>query len=281
MKIRTKLCVLTSALFAATLFAGCKLPGKPEEGPEVPRPETVMNFDTLYGNSCAGCHGANGENGAAMNLANPEYQALVDDATLKDIITNGETGTLMPAFGLKRGGELTDAQIDALVKGMRARWSKGNVLAGLNAPAWKAAQAGNAANGQQVYAAACARCHGESVDKPGKSGAILNGSFLAVVNEQMIRTTVIAGRPDLGMPDWRGLVKTGENQKRALTDAEVADVTAWLMSQKPALPGQPYGNAAPAAMPTAAPVAAQPAAKKSAQPATQTTTPAAQPAGKE
>jgi cytochrome c oxidase cbb3-type subunit 3/ubiquinol-cytochrome c reductase cytochrome c subunit len=264
MKIRTRsrkdrLAVLTSALFAVcaafllfamSLFVGCKLPGKPEEGPEVPRPETVTNFDTLYGSSCAGCHGANGQNGAAMNLANPEYQALVDDATLRDIIANGEKGTLMPAFGVKRGGELTDAQIDALVKGMRARWSKGDVLNGQNAPAWKATHAGDAANGQQVYATTCAQCHGESAQKPGKSGSILDGSFLAVVNEQMIRTTVIAGRPDLGMPDWRGLVKG-----RTLTDNEVTDVTAWLMSQKPALPGQPYGSAAPAAIP------AQPAGK--------------------
>ena len=261
MKIRTRLDVLSSALMVGcvglVMVAGCRLPGTPEPGPEVPRPETVTNFDALYGNSCAGCHGANGQNGAAANLANPEYQALVDDATLRDIITNGEKGTLMPAFGLKRGGELTDAQIDALVKGLRAKWSKGNVLNGLNAPAWKAALTANAANGEQVYAQTCAGCHGESARKPGKSGSILDGSFLAVVNEQMIRTTVIAGRPDLGMPDWRGLRKD-----RALTDQEITDVTAWLVSQKPALPGQPYGVAAAPAAPATAAKSAAPAEKE-------------------
>jgi cytochrome c oxidase cbb3-type subunit 3 len=248
MKIRIRQRILHTALMAScigvVMLSGCKLPGKPEEGPEVPRPDQVMSFDALYGNNCAGCHGANGQNGMAMNLASPTYQALVDDATLRQIITDGETGTLMPAFGLKHGGELTDAQVDALVKGMRARWGKGDMLAGLHAPPWKAAQAGNVANGQQVYGAACARCHGESSEKPGKDGSILDGAYLALINEQTIRTIVIAGRSDLGMPDWRGLRKD-----RALTESEVTDVTAWLMAQKPALPGQPYATPGQASKP--------------------------------
>ncbi|MDE1156032.1 MAG: cytochrome c [Acidobacteriaceae bacterium] len=234
-------------LLAVSFLAGCKLPGKPKDGPEVPRPEQVLSFDELYAANCSGCHGAHGEKGPAMNLANPEYQALVDDASLRDIIVNGEKGTLMPAFGEKQGGELTDAQVNVLVKGLRAKWGKGDVLSGLNAPTWKATHAGDPAAGKLVYEAACARCHSASGSQPSKGGSILDGSFLAVVNEQMIRTTVIAGRPDLGMPDWRSLKQSGP-----LTDNEVTDVTAWLMSQKPALPGQPYGSAAPA-QPAAAP----------------------------
>ena len=229
---------------ATVALSGCNLPGRPADGPEVPRPEQVTSFDTLYGNNCAGCHGAKGENGAAANLANPEFQALLDDATLRDIITNGEKGTMMPAFALKRGGTLTDAQIEAIIVGMRAHWSKGSVLAGLNAPPYKAAQPGDASHGAAVYTAACARCHGTSA-KPGDSGSILDGSFLALVSEQTIRTTVIAGRPDLGMPDWRNLARDANNQPRPLTDAEVTDIAAWLIAQKPAMPGQPYGTAQP------------------------------------
>ena len=76
---------------ALVLFAlaGCNLPGKPKAGPEVPRPEEVLAFETLYGANCAGCHGANGQNGAATNLANPEYQALIDDASLREVIAKG------------------------------------------------------------------------------------------------------------------------------------------------------------------------------------------------
>ncbi len=109
---------------ALTALAGCDLPGKPKAGPEVPRPEEVLAFETLYAANCAGCHGANGQDGAATNLANPEYQALIDDASLREVIAKGMKGTLMPAFAQENGGMLTDAQIDALVQGMRASWRK-------------------------------------------------------------------------------------------------------------------------------------------------------------
>ncbi len=164
------------------LLSGCHWPGRPKPDDVVPRPEAVMSFDKLYGQNCAGCHGADGQNGAATNLANPVYEALVDDATLHDVIANGEKDTLMPAFGQSAGGNLTDAQVNALVSGMRARWPKGNVLAGQNAPPYKASQGGNADDGKRVYAMACARCHGAVGQKAGPAGSILDGSFLALVN---------------------------------------------------------------------------------------------------
>jgi cytochrome c oxidase cbb3-type subunit III len=229
---------------ALALFGGCRGPVLPGGIEEVQRPEQVKDFDALYGSNCAGCHGANGQNGSAMNLANPVYQALVDQATLRDVIANGEKGTLMPAFGIKHGGPLTEDQIDALITGMRAHWNDRDVapgaadlLAGQNAPPLKATHAGDAAKGEPVYQAACAQCHEATPQKAAQGGSIRDGSFLALVSEQMIRTTTIAGRPDLGMPDWRGQVKG-----RSLTDEEITNVTAWLMAQKPALPGQPYEN---------------------------------------
>lgn len=232
--------LVSIAIPASMLLAGCHLPGKPGPGPEVPRPEAVLSFDKLYGENCAGCHGANGQNGSATNLANPEYEALVDDATLRDVIAHGEKGTLMPAFSVASGGELTDAQINVIIQGMRSRWHKENALNGATPPPYKATHAGDTAKGQQVYAAACAGCHGPTAQKPGKAGAILDGSFLALINDQTIRTTIIAGRPDIGEPDWRNHIAG-----HPLSDDEVTNVTAWLMSQKPALPGQPYPNDKP------------------------------------
>ena len=225
---------------ALLLGAGCNLPGKPKAGPEVPRPEEVMQFDKLYGDNCAGCHGVDGRNGSATNLANPEYEAWIDDATLRDVIAKGDKQSLMPAFALESGGVLTDQQIDALVTGMRERWNRGDPFGGELPPPYRASHAGDPAEGKTVYAIACARCHGLTREQPGKAGTILDGSFLALVNEQTIRTTIVAGRPDIGEPDWRGHIPG-----RAMTDDEVADVSAWLMSQKPPLPGQPYPNPNP------------------------------------
>lgn len=222
---------------ASVVLAGCNLPGKPKAGPEVPRPEQVVAFEKLYGSNCAGCHGADGKDGAATDLANPEYETLIDDASLREVIAKGEKGTLMPGFALQNGGTLTDQQIDALVQGMRSRWRQAKP-GGEAMPPYKASHAGDAARGEVVYAIACARCHGESRQKPGKAESILDGSFLALINEQTVRTTIIAGRPDIGEPDWRGHIPG-----RAMTDDEITNVSAWLMSQKPAMPGQPYANA--------------------------------------
>ena len=65
-----------------------------------------------------------------MNLANPEYESLIDDASMRDVISRGEKGTLMPAFAQENGGQLTDKQIDALLEGIRGSWRKEKVLAG-------------------------------------------------------------------------------------------------------------------------------------------------------
>jgi hypothetical protein len=66
----------------------------------------------------------------------------------------------------------------------------------------------------------------------------VDGSFLALISDQQLRTIVIAGRPELGAPDWRGDVVG-----RPLSAQEVSDVVAWLASQRTKLPGQPYSTA--------------------------------------
>jgi len=44
---------------------------------------------------------------------------------------------------------------------------------------------------------------------------------------------VIAGRPDLGMPDWRGYVAG-----QPLTREQITDVVAWLAGQRRPVPGR-------------------------------------------
>lgn len=227
--------------FAIPLLIGCNLPGRPQPGPEVPRPEEVKSFEVLYGANCSGCHGKNGDHGPATNLANPEYEALIDDASLRDVIANGEKGTLMPGFASKAGGPLTEQQVDVIVHGIRERWKKGDPLAGQNPPPYRATHPGDTSKGQAVYGMACARCHGADAQHNGSAGSILDGSFLALINEQTVRTTIIAGRPDIGEPDWRNHIPG-----RSMTDDEITDVSTWLIAQRPATPGQPY----PSAMPT-------------------------------
>jgi len=223
------------ALGALALLAGCdNMPGKPGPGPEVPVPSSITNFNQLYAQNCSGCHGDNGQHGAAIALNSPEYLALIDDATLRQVVAQGYKNGLMPGFAASAGGLLTDEQINAIVSGIRTNWGKGNVLAGLNVPAYRTGKPGDVAHGGQVYATACARCHG-AAGTENQKGSILNGSYLALMDTQSLRTIVIVGRPEWGMPDWRGDVAG-----HPLTDAEVTDVVAWMQAQAPAAPGQPY-----------------------------------------
>lgn len=232
--------VATPVLIVCGLLAGCdNMPGKPKPGPEVPVPSSITNFDALYAQNCSGCHGDNGQHGAAIALNNPEYLALVDDATVKSVISNGYKGGLMPGFAASASGMLTDEQISAIVSGMRSQWGKGNVLAGQNAPAYAASKPGDVNHGGQVYASACASCHGAKGTE-GQRGSILNGSYLALMNPQSLRTIVIIGRPEWGMPDWRNDVKG-----QPLSDADVTDVVAWMQAQAPSYPGQPYADVKP------------------------------------
>jgi cytochrome c oxidase cbb3-type subunit 3 len=227
---------MTSRLASAALLliailelAACsRLSGKPAPGPEVPRPDSVLDPVVLYSQNCAGCHGADGRNGPAMDLSDPIYLAIVDDDALRATISKGRAGTAMSAFAQKEGGMLTDEQVSAIVRGIRVRWSKPNVLAGIAAPSYAAKEQGNPQQGRVVYATYCASCHGEG-DKGGpKAGSVSNPSYLSLISDQGLRTIVITGRSDFGAPDWRANVAG-----HPMSGQEITDVVAWLAAQRP------------------------------------------------
>ena len=224
------------AALAAILASGCGAPhGQPDKDSEVPAPKEVLAFSTLYAENCAGCHGAEGHGAAAIALANPVYLAIADDAAIRKVIANGAPGTAMPAFAESAGGLLTDAQIDVLTKEIRSRWSKQGVLDSAAAPAYAPKSAGDAQRGEVAYKTYCESCHGSGGCGGPKGSTITDDSFLALVSDQGLRTIVIAGRPELGAPDWRGNVPG-----KPMSDQEITDVVAWLASRRIQNPGQPY-----------------------------------------
>jgi mono/diheme cytochrome c family protein len=202
--------------------------GPPNDQDELMRPENVASFDRLYKQNCSACHGESGSGGPALDLANPNYQALVDDASLKRWITSGMPGTQMPAFGESAGGFLTPQQVDALVAGMRARWNhKDHTTADI--PPYSSSAVGNVKDGQDIFRVSCTSCHQHGQQK------ITDTSYLALISDQSLRTIVIAGRPDLGHPDWKQV-----RPAQPLTDQDVGDVIAYLHSLRSDTPGQPY-----------------------------------------
>jgi cytochrome c oxidase cbb3-type subunit 3 len=226
----------TSAALGITLLSGCNSPpGQPRRGSETRAPSEVLEFRTLYAENCAGCHGSEGRGGAALALADPVYLAIADEAAIRKVIANGVNGTSMPAFGQSAGGMLTDKQIDVITGGIRSHWSRPGLLNGANPPSYAAKSAGNARQGEVVYQTYCQSCHGPGGQGGAKGSAITNGSFLALVRDQGLRTIDIAGRPELGAPDWRGNVPD-----KAMSDQEITDVVSWLASRRVQNPGQPY-----------------------------------------
>lgn len=227
---------------------GCsRLPGRPGPGPEVPRPEQVLDFSTLYRQNCAACHGVTGKDGAALPLANPVYLAIAGEDNIRQIIANGVPGKLMPAFQKSAGGYLTDKQIDVLAHGILDTWGKPNVLAGDHPPPYAASQPGDAARGQQDYTAHCAQCHGAngegSQNARYKQGSIVDPAYLELISDQGLRSIIVAGLPDRHMPDWRG--DATEQPAQPLTDRQITDIVAWLGSHRAANPGQPYPSGEP------------------------------------
>lgn len=221
-------------LAVAVVAAGCdSLPGKPRPSDREKLPSQIMAFSVLYRDNCAACHGADGRLGASRPLNDPLYLAVVPRSRLREVIANGVPGTLQPAFAQSAGGTLTDAQIDALVNGLLERWGVAKPLKSTELPSYSAPP-GNAARGKAVYATACAGCHGPDGKSGHSSGAITNASYLWLVSDQYLRTTVIAGRADLGMPDWRGYTPG-----QPLTARQISDVVAWLIAQRGPVQGRP------------------------------------------
>ena len=220
----------------AALMAGCNSPhGQPGQDAITLAPKEVLQFSVLYAQNCAGCHGDGGSGGAAIALADPVYLAIVDDASMRKVIAAGVRATSMPAFAESAGGTLTDQQINVIATGIRSRWSRPGILAGANPPSYGGKDKGDVERGAVAYTTYCQTCHGQNGRGGRKGSAITNDSFLALVSDQGLRTIVIAGRPELGAPDWRGNVPG-----KPMSDQEVSDVVAWLAAQRTQTPGRPY-----------------------------------------
>jgi cytochrome c oxidase cbb3-type subunit 3/ubiquinol-cytochrome c reductase cytochrome c subunit len=212
------------------------MPGRPQPSDRPLRPQEITSFDVLWGTNCAGCHGADGTSGPARPMNDALYLAWIGEGNLRLILQQGVPVGLMPAFAIAHGGSLTDDQIEILIREMREHWGKAHPAVASDLPPY-AAPIGDAARGAAVYQEFCARCHGADGTGGEARGSIVDPSYLALVSNQALRSAVVAGRVDLGMPDFRGLVPGTE-----MTDEQIADVVAWLVGHRVEFPGQPFAK---------------------------------------
>jgi len=232
MKVRSGLLI---ALMLIALVSCDSMPGKPTPEERWTAAAEITDFSQLYAMNCSGCHGADGRFGAARPLNDPIYLALVSDGLLRAAIAEGVQGTTAPSFAQQAGGSLTDKQIDVLVSGIKTRWGAAENFTNIGLPPYSLQDAiaagsgsGDAGRGAAAYASYCAQCHGKDGTGGAKGRSVIDPTYLALTSDQALRTAVIVGRIDLGMPDWRANVSA-----RPMNPQEISDVVAWLASHRP------------------------------------------------
>jgi cytochrome c oxidase cbb3-type subunit 3 len=245
---------------AAYLAAGCDLPGRPDPADRPVPANEVVDFRLLYGQNCAGCHGANGELGPGPPLHDALFRAIIPEKELENIIARGRKNTLMPAFAQESGGPLTAAQIQVLVKeikgtpykvvekseggndvvndpdGVKSKWGSAGQPP-QSAPTYLAPagteSAADKVRGAAAFARACASCHGDHGQGVRKGDqtvrTIHDPVFLALMSDQVLRRYVITGRADLGMPSF-DQARPDDSQFKPLTEQDVADLVALVAS---------------------------------------------------
>lgn len=226
--------VVAAVLLAVLPFAGgCTPPGKPKPGDESKPPAAVTDFAVLYKTNCSGCHGANGDLGPAPPHNDPLFLAIIPDADLLKVVTEGRPNTPMPAFAHAKGGPLTEQQVNILANGLKKQWGKLDAAPPGTPPYLAPKSAGDAERGKAAFIKACAGCHGN--DGKGGTfdgkpvGGINDPAFLALASDQRLRRIAITGRPDLGCPTF--VAKTGRPADfQPLTEQEVGDLVALLAS---------------------------------------------------
>lgn len=223
---------IRNASFGALMMAwlplgtGCDwMPGRPVRDDLPPDQARVVEFQKLYQTNCMACHSDGTTFSAARPMNDPVYLAFAGADNIQRIIEEGVEGTTMPAFATDHGGELTEEQIGILVEGIM-KWADADKVPDAPMPPYSA-PLGDIAAGGQAYGVSCAHCHGAD-GRGGQDGSdILDPAFLGLVSDQNLRTAVVAGRHDLGMPDWTDYV-----EDRVMSDQEISDLVAWMVSHR-------------------------------------------------
>ena len=132
----------------------------------------------------------------------------------------------MPAFARDRGGPLTGQQVEAVVRGIKARW--GGAPPKETPPPYLAPKAtGDKERGAKLFDLACSACHGDDGRGGERAGAVHDRAFLALISDQALRRIIITGRRDLGMPAWSN-DEWRSPKFQPLTSGQIDDLVALL-----------------------------------------------------
>ncbi len=181
-----------------------------------------VSGERLFLRYCSACHGTDGRQTEVPGITTPglnnhDFLAVADDDFLRSIISNGRSGTRMPAWG-KTGGNLDRAEIDRIVEYIRGWEPSGASLRDV------ADARGEAKQGRAYYRALCAGCHGDQ-GEGGIGNSLAAQTFLAIADDRLLAQSIIEGRPGTAMPSWHHL-----------SAQAVSDLIAYIRSWQPEAP---------------------------------------------
>jgi len=166
----------------------------------------------LFAENCSDCHGESGQGGPNPSLpgdtiaplSSSEYLKTRDDATIRNIISFGQPDFGMSPFGAENGGPLDDEQLDALVAFIR-NWETNPPAEAPTASADVQTPTPTIApptlTGAQLFAIACASCHGSS-GEGGVGPAFNTKEFQSGRDDQALYDTISNGHTATPMVAW-------------------------------------------------------------------------------
>ncbi|MBI5033117.1 MAG: c-type cytochrome [Chloroflexi bacterium] len=190
----------------------------------------------LFAQDCAVCHGDRGQGRVGATLAK-DFPGIRVDVLLKDTISNGVQGSVMPAWAKSKGGPLTDAEIDDIVAYIRSLGNIAPTLPPVTLPPTRQPilptpvatfPPGDSTRGAQVYNANCAVCHGANGE--GRVGATLRKDWSGINVMALLDTTISRGVAGSKMPAW------AQSNGGPLSNQEISDVAAYILTLKRAGP---------------------------------------------
>jgi len=189
--------------------------------------EFTSDGATLFGAFCSGCHGRAGQGHRAPGIpafpsvANPDFLSVAPDALIAETILRGRPGRRMRAWGDGSTG-LRPEDVPTLVSHLRS-------LAGVPAPIdprptrWVN---GNRAEGQRLFAATCAGCHGAKGE--GGEGLGLNNPVLQrFATDTYFVETIARGRRGTAMAAFTEPAPTRRTLSRSEIESIVSFIRTW------------------------------------------------------
>jgi len=182
-----------------------------------------------YAESCASCHGPDGEGASGPSLSNPGFLRWASDGYLTATMALGRDGT--PMRPVKAGPQsilsLNSDQINDIVAHLRS-WEVSPPFDGVP---HRFVVPTDLERGRRLYVSMCSGCHGlngrAERKEPGLSAwapELNNEAFLAAATDGFLQATIVRGRTGTAMRSFgrssQGLVD--------LSGEEVDDIVAYI-----------------------------------------------------